>query len=189
MRVLFPPALGPAPQAANSPTLSVFSLSKVIALNDGLSTRPVSDLLENQAAVAYLGVLTILFSFLAYLALADQQAKQRRADGIDQMRSIADQMREDGAVDEANVIEREARLMEKEQTTRPQKDPSFGLGSRFEQILAGTSPDVADDSNRFDRRRGGDVADIPDRKKRRGRARRGRASARPSRDARGIGTE
>jgi hypothetical protein len=40
--------------------------------------NPVSDLFASPVAVAYLGVLTVLFGFLSYLAYSDYQGKQRR---------------------------------------------------------------------------------------------------------------
>jgi len=40
--------------------------------------NPVSDLFASPVAIAYLGVLTVLFGFLSYLAYSDYQGKQRR---------------------------------------------------------------------------------------------------------------
>jgi len=40
--------------------------------------NPVSDLFDSPVAIAYLGVLTVLGGFLAFLAYSDSQGKQRR---------------------------------------------------------------------------------------------------------------
>ena len=53
-------------------------------------SQPVSALFENGLAVAYLGVLTILFGFLAYLALADRRAKKRREENLYEMQMVSE---------------------------------------------------------------------------------------------------
>lgn len=80
-----------------------------LAENDGESTRPVADLVENNVAVAYLVVLAFLFSFLAYLALADQRIKKRKEEDMREVMAATERLREQGKLDEAKVLEREMR--------------------------------------------------------------------------------
>ena len=93
----------------------------ILAVNDGESTRPARDLIENPAALAYLVVLTILVGFLAFLAISDQQAKQRareRAQRMEEdMQSVmatTQSLREQGKLEEASVLEGELRNMRRE---------------------------------------------------------------------------
>lgn len=95
--------------------------SLILAVNDGESTRPARDLIENPAALAYLVVLTILVGFLAFLAISDQQAKQRareRAQRMEEdMQSVmatTQSLREQGKLEEASVLEGELRNMRRE---------------------------------------------------------------------------
>lgn len=81
----------------------------LLAENDGESTRPVADLVENDVAVAYLVVLAFLFSFLAYLALADQRIKKRKQEDMLEVMAATEGLREQGKLEAANVLEREMR--------------------------------------------------------------------------------
>lgn len=148
----------------------------LFALNDGQSTRPVSDLFENPASVAYLGVLTVLVGFLGYLALADRRAKQRRSDGIQEMRDIAERMRTEGDDGEAEILEREARLLErkaKSSIERLTDGESEGLAALLPKPRP-PPPDPAEAGNRFMRRQVAelDQEEKPTRKSRRRPARR-----------------
>ena len=95
--------------------------SLILAVNDGESTRPARDLIENPAALAYLVVLTILVGFLAFIAISDQQAKQRARERAQRMEedmqavmATTQSLREQGKLEEANVLEGELRNMRRE---------------------------------------------------------------------------
>ena len=88
------PALGGSAGRLGVPLASVNEApaslpSLLLALNDGESTRPVSDIFENAAAAAYIAVLWVLFGGLAYLAYGDYQQRQRKSEGLAQMETCA----------------------------------------------------------------------------------------------------
>ena len=88
------PALGGSAGRLGVPLASVNEApasltSLLLALNDGESTRPVSDIFENPAAAAYIAVLWVLFGGLAYLAYGDYQQRQRKSEGLAQMETCA----------------------------------------------------------------------------------------------------
>ena len=118
----------------------------LLAENDGESTRPVRDLVENDAAVAYLVVLAVLFSFLAYLAVADQRAKRRKEEDMRSVMAATESLREQGNVDAAKVLEREMRRVKKAETKAAEAKgfslPKPKQPSRVEEEAG----------NRFDRR-------------------------------------
>ncbi|KAL1521330.1 hypothetical protein AB1Y20_020997 [Prymnesium parvum] len=122
------------------PRLSLLGLSLVadITVDQGPEgSQPVSALLENGIAVAYLGVLAVLFGFLAYLALADQRAKKRREESMLEMQEVSEALRREGKVVEAEVLEGELKKIKEE----PQKVQTKRQTAGFE-----------DEGNRFSRR-------------------------------------
>jgi hypothetical protein len=54
--------------------------------------NPVSDLFASPVAIAYLGVLTVLFGFLSFLAYSDYQGKQRRTAMAEERAAAAAEM-------------------------------------------------------------------------------------------------
>lgn len=60
------------------------------------ASSPVSDLFQSPIAIAYLGVLAVLFGFLAYLALASQRAKTRRLESYDEMERVSESLMREG---------------------------------------------------------------------------------------------
>ena len=54
------------------------------------------DLIENSAATAYLGVLTILVGFLSFLAISDQRAKRRKREDMEAVVAATERLREQG---------------------------------------------------------------------------------------------
>ena len=94
---------------------------QLLAVNDGESTRPARDLIENPAATAYLVVLAVLVGFLSFLAISDRQAKQRAKERAQRMEedmqavmATTQSLREQGKVEEANVLEGELKSMRRE---------------------------------------------------------------------------
>ena len=109
------------PQASLLPLSGTGMTSLILAVNDGESTRPARDLIENPAAAAYLVVLAILVGFLSFLAISDRQAKQRakeRAQRMEEdMQSVmatTQNLREQGKLREASVLEGELKSMRRE---------------------------------------------------------------------------
>jgi len=115
------PARLAQPQASLPPLSGTGMTSLILAVNDGESTRPARDLIENPAAAAYLVVLAILVGFLSFLAISDRQAKQRakeRAQRMEEdMQSVmatTQSLREQGKLKEASVLEGELKSMRRE---------------------------------------------------------------------------
>jgi hypothetical protein len=132
------------------PVQATLSPLVLLAENDGESTRPVRDLIENNVALAYLGVLAILVGFLGYLAIADQQAKQRareRAQRMEEdMQSVmatTQSLRAQGKEEEAQVLEREMRRIKRAES-RAEKDEAKAK----EPAIRG----LPEEGNRFGRR-------------------------------------
>ena len=89
-------------------SLTPVQLFADVAIDQGPEgSQPVSALFQDGLAVAYLGVLTVLFGFLAYLALADQRSKTRREDTLYEMQSVSETLRREGKDEEAAVLEGE----------------------------------------------------------------------------------
>tara|TARA_B110001452_G_C15220798_1_gene423236 strand:- start:150 stop:740 length:591 start_codon:yes stop_codon:yes gene_type:complete len=140
VRAVLPPADGVAASA------SLGHVLVLLAENDGESTRPVADLVENDVAVAYLVVLAFLFSFLAYLALADQRAKKRKAEDMREVMAATERLREQGKLDEANVLEREMRRADREE----KRDAKAAAKSAKKPPIGGQAE--PEEGNRFARR-------------------------------------
>ena len=109
------------PQASLLPLSGTGMTSLILAVNDGESTRPARDLIENPAAAAYLVVLAVLVGFLSFLAISDRQAKQRAKERAQRMEedmqavmATTQSLREQGKVEEANVLEGELKSMRRE---------------------------------------------------------------------------
>ena len=159
--------------------------------------NPVSDLFQSPVAVAYLGVLTVLFGFLGFLAYSDAQGKARRreaaaqrAQAMEEMARVTPQLREQGKDEEADAIEREMdrlRAAEMSSSAAPsppgrqrEKAPMWMPGGAF--VAPGTEPSSLEDTgNRFMRRQGAGLEEgggaAPLKKtRRRQRARRGAAA-------------
>ena len=124
---------------------------QLLAVNDGESTRPARDLIENPAATAYLVVLAVLVGFLSFLAISDRQAKQRakeRAQRMEEdMQSVmatTQSLREQGKLEEAQVLEGELKSMRRE-TKR------FAAAEQAKDAPAATAEALAA-GNRFGRR-------------------------------------
>ena len=120
-------------------------------------SRPVSDLFQNTAAVGYLGVLTVLFGFLAYLAVADRRAKARREDALDEaiqeMDSVSAELSAQGKMEESRALSIEAGRLRTEgpDAQRPGMEmPSFSMPPK--PSFMGKDAPVEEDGNRFARR-------------------------------------
>jgi len=124
---------------------------QLLVVNDGESTRPARDLIENPAAAAYLVVLAVLVGFLSFLAISDRQAKQRAKERAQRMEedmqsviSTTQSLREQGKLQEAQVLEGELKNMRRE-TKR------FAAGEKAKDAPKPTAQQQAA-GNRFGRR-------------------------------------
>ena len=80
-------SLGRAPAELFSPIEDHASVRVLLLVTD--VGNPVSDLFASPVAVAYLGVLTVLFGFLSFLAYSDAQGKRRREEMIVQREQVS----------------------------------------------------------------------------------------------------
>lgn len=129
-----PLLLSRPPPARNSPllmaSLEAFDVSASvlwiaeIAVDQGPEeSQPVSALFEDGLAVAYLGVLTVLFGFLAFLALSDRRAKKQREESLIEMEAMSEELRRQGKEIEADVLVSEVKKIKAEPDPAASKQP------------------------------------------------------------------
>eukprot|EP00966_Prymnesium_polylepis_P084029 1945480-Prymnesium_polylepis.1 len=134
-------------------SLPSFALLGDVTIDQGPEgSQPVSALFEDGLAIAYLGVLTVLFGFLAYLALADRSAKKRREESLYEMQAVSENLRREGKDVEAAVLEGEMQRLKSKPAPAPQPKPwePGGIGGAPLNQPKGMTP--SDEGNRFMRR-------------------------------------
>lgn len=122
------------------------------------ASSPVSDLFQSPIAIAYLGVLAVLFGFLAYLALASQRAKTRRLESYDEMERVSESLMREGKVEEAEALAQEVERLRAPAPPVPKPWEEGGMlnnlpvDPRLAPLVGRRTPVAEDPNNRFMRR-------------------------------------